>query len=372
VARVLRALAVGAALAAATLSTTWGLLFYRPLPTIDGHFRLLGLHQRAEVVRDVFGAPRIEAADVHDLFLLQGYVTAQDRLAQMEALREAGRARWSGADREVTPRLRDALEAYAEGVNKLVAQHAEARALPGELVLAGRRPAPWTSDDPLAIAAAFLSPVSPSSCAAIATTLRGRPLLVADLYFAAPDPGWYVIGLEHPRARAVGASIPGVPGIVAGHNGWLAWSLLSAPHPARGLDALLGTLGATASGPARSALVASEAASCFAAIDGRVASDGSPAGPLAAAVAAGRPLDPERTRALLGPPADTGAGLRLIVDLADVETSRIAVSSGGSGQLASRHRDDQRALWEAGQLRRLPSLRPSGGLVEGELVLRAR
>src|ERR671936_715480 len=69
------------------------ILVYRPLPAIDGDYRLLGLEERAVVDRDSFGVPHIFAQNAHDLFYLQGYVTAQDRLFQMELYRRAGAGR---------------------------------------------------------------------------------------------------------------------------------------------------------------------------------------------------------------------------------------------------------------------------------------
>mgnify|MGYP001561742578 FL=1 len=165
--RLVAALAVGAGLALASLFVTDGLLFSRPLPTIDGTWRLLGLHERGEIVRDALGIPHVYARNLHDLFFLQGYATAQDRLLQMELLRLMARGRLGEVAGEAAaasdarmaaldlpraaagdlPRAseatRAALEAYAAGVTKFIAQHAEAKALPGELVLLGRRPAPW-------------------------------------------------------------------------------------------------------------------------------------------------------------------------------------------------------------------------------------
>ena len=76
-----------------TVATAFGLLVLRPLPTIDGDERLLGLHERAEVLRDGYGVPHIFAADEHDLFFLQGFVTAQDRLWQMDIYRRAASGR---------------------------------------------------------------------------------------------------------------------------------------------------------------------------------------------------------------------------------------------------------------------------------------
>lgn len=49
------------------ISTTFGLLVLRPLPSIDNDERLLGLHERVEVLRDKYGVPHIFANDQHDL-----------------------------------------------------------------------------------------------------------------------------------------------------------------------------------------------------------------------------------------------------------------------------------------------------------------
>jgi penicillin amidase len=80
-------------LVVATIATAFGVVFLRPQPTIDGDQRLLGLHERAEVLRDGYGVPHIFAGDMHDLAFLQGYVTAQDRLWQMDIYRRAATGR---------------------------------------------------------------------------------------------------------------------------------------------------------------------------------------------------------------------------------------------------------------------------------------
>ena len=43
-----------------------------------------------KVTRDGHGVPTIEAASLEDLFFAQGYVTAQDRLWQMDVMRRYG------------------------------------------------------------------------------------------------------------------------------------------------------------------------------------------------------------------------------------------------------------------------------------------
>src|ERR1700759_4049614 len=57
------------------------------LPIVDGNLHLNGLAAPVTVRRDQHGVPHISAANINDLLLAQGYVTAQDRLWQMDMLR---------------------------------------------------------------------------------------------------------------------------------------------------------------------------------------------------------------------------------------------------------------------------------------------
>src|SRR2546430_2387714 len=57
------------------------------LPQLDGTLRVKGLSSPVKVTRDAHGVPAIEAATLQDLFFAQGYVTAQDRLWQMDIMR---------------------------------------------------------------------------------------------------------------------------------------------------------------------------------------------------------------------------------------------------------------------------------------------
>src|SRR6184192_4164058 len=132
-----------------SLIVTGLILVYRPLPTIDGEYRLLGIEQRAEVLRDSYGVPHVYAQNAHDLFYLQGYVTAQDRLVQMDLYRRAGSGRLAevlgepalesdkqfrtfGLARVAAQELavlrdetRANLSAYAQGVNKFLEGHGD-------------------------------------------------------------------------------------------------------------------------------------------------------------------------------------------------------------------------------------------------------
>ena len=156
------------------ITTTFGLLVLRPLPTIDADERLLGLHERVEVQRDGYGVPHVFATDLHDVFFAQGYVTAQDRLWQMDIYRRAAQGRLAevlgepalesdrfmrtlGLGRAaqldlsvISDEARGFLEAYMEGVNKFLQQHGEN--LPLEFTILGYRPDPWAVIDTLAIA----------------------------------------------------------------------------------------------------------------------------------------------------------------------------------------------------------------------------
>ncbi len=156
------------------ISTTFGLLVLRPLPTVDADERLIGLQERVDVLRDRYGVPHIFASDEHDLFYAQGYVTAQDRLWQMDIYRRAaegklaqvlgepalesdrfmrtlGLGRAAQLDLSViSAEARSLIEAYMEGVNKFLQQHGES--LPVEFTILGYRPEPWTVLDTLAIA----------------------------------------------------------------------------------------------------------------------------------------------------------------------------------------------------------------------------
>src|SRR6266851_9181784 len=57
------------------------------LPQLDGKIVVEGLSAPVSVIRDSHGVPTIEAASLEDLFFAQGYVTAQDRLWQMDIMR---------------------------------------------------------------------------------------------------------------------------------------------------------------------------------------------------------------------------------------------------------------------------------------------
>jgi len=290
-----------------------------------------GLSQEVTVRRDGRGIPFIEAANDADLYFAQGYVTASDRLWQMDMMRRVVRGetaelfglqtleqdkRWrrfgfaSVVDRSyamLSPELRAALDNYARGVNAFI-EGLDERTMPIEFAILQYKPKPWQPTDSLAIgkiladglsttwrndlfrAQAQVLPkdkladledqetpydvilfardkakgrtantnnVPPSSSILAAAdrdeqirkasletvglyadglaasnnwvisgkrTASGKPMLANDPHLSAAAPGiWYIADIRSPKVHAVGVSIPGIPGIVLGHNETIAW-----------------------------------------------------------------------------------------------------------------------------------------------------
>src|SRR5689334_21001013 len=64
-------------------------------PQTEGEIRIRGLNGSVDIYRDNMGIPHIYAASLHDLFMAQGYVHAQDRFWQMDFWRHIGSGRLS-------------------------------------------------------------------------------------------------------------------------------------------------------------------------------------------------------------------------------------------------------------------------------------
>jgi len=144
------------------------------LPQLDGNLTVKGLSEPVKVTRDGHGVPAIEASTLEDLFFAQGYVTAQDRLWQMDVMRRFGSGELSEIlgedtlkiDREqrilglqaaakkslgmASPRDRSYFDAYARGVNAFIDAHESA--LPIEFRILKYRPKPWQAEDSIVIA----------------------------------------------------------------------------------------------------------------------------------------------------------------------------------------------------------------------------
>ncbi|MDE1176210.1 MAG: penicillin acylase family protein [Edaphobacter sp.] len=177
------------------------------LPQIDGQLSISGLSSPVTVQRDAHGVPHIRASSLDDLVFAQGFVTAQDRLFQMDLLRRhaAGdlaevlgssmlqhdriqrvlqlRGTADRAISQIPADQRHYLEVYARGVNASIqVQHGH---LPLEFRLLHYDPAPWNARDSLLVGLVmfqdltnnFTTKLNRESLAAQLT-----PDLLADLY----------------------------------------------------------------------------------------------------------------------------------------------------------------------------------------------
>jgi len=296
-----------------------------------------GLRERVTVRRDERGIPYVEAGNDDDLYFAQGYVTASDRLWQMDLLRrnvrgemaeifgeaalgEDKRHRTFGTSqvvdetaRHLPPNLSQALTAYANGVNAFIDSLNE-QTTPIEFRLLQYKPRHWTPADSLCVGKllaeylsnswqldimrgamlslpkekreALLLETSPLDVIVVGSdrsrtastlgtqssrllvakdiltelnaslesqhqsserlginspnletfqasnnwvvsgkyTASGKPLLANDPHIPASAPNiWYQTELSAPGMHVAGVTFPGAPGIVIGHNDFIAW-----------------------------------------------------------------------------------------------------------------------------------------------------
>jgi penicillin amidase len=297
------------------------------------NLQVAGLKEEVTVRRDGRGIPYVEAKSDADLYFAQGFVTAQDRLWQMDLLRRVARGetaeifgkaaldadkRWrkygfagivEETFRNFQPDYQAILENYARGVNAYVAT-LDAKSLPTEFQLLQYRPAEWKPTDSMLIGAIISDGLSTTwwADAMRATfadlpkdkfnqlfierspfdvlvvgkdgkvqsskfkvqrpstfdnsliefavkdeqirktslemigfyeefnaasnnwvvsgkrTLDGKPILANDPHLPPSAPSvWYLSNLSAPGMRVSGVTFPGVPGVVLGHNEFIAW-----------------------------------------------------------------------------------------------------------------------------------------------------
>ena len=134
-----------------------------------GKIAVSGLRAPVHVYRDSYGIPHILAANDHDLYMASGFVTAQDRLWQLEMIRLAVRGELStmlgdtsrNIDRlmktmeffqmgqkiveHASEKSREVLSAYADGINQFI-RYSKGK-YPVEFVLLNWKPHEWTPAD---------------------------------------------------------------------------------------------------------------------------------------------------------------------------------------------------------------------------------
>jgi penicillin G amidase len=256
----------------------------RPLAETSGQITA-PISAKAAIARDARGVPHITATTWEDAVFLQGFVTAQDRMWQMDALRrlaggelaevvgkpalasdeEARRlrlARIAEEDEQTMPAAdRAVLAVYARGVNYYLETHRGR--YPVEFTLLNYDPRPWRVRDSILAGlhmyrtlttswrnevvkmhmlekgdrakVDFLFPArtggeaQPGSNAWVVSgthSATGKPILANDphLDFAIPST-WYMVRLHAPGLDVTGVSLPGVPGVIIGHNERIAWGV---------------------------------------------------------------------------------------------------------------------------------------------------
>ncbi len=259
---------------------------YRPLPKVSGTVSA-PVKWNGTVTRDRLGVPHIETRDKGDLMFLQGYVTAQDRLWQMDILRrfaagelaeiagpaavesdkQSRRLRMRAiADAQftrLTPPDREAFIQFARGVNFFIDSHRGGYAFEYSIPGHSYSPRLWTPVDSLLVglmmyrdltntaeadlekgrllraaprervetlfphvAGESLSPGSNAWAVSGAHTTSGKPMLANDPHLSVRIPSiWYMIQLKGGGLDVSGASIPGIPGVIVGHNQNIAWGV---------------------------------------------------------------------------------------------------------------------------------------------------
>lgn len=291
----------------AALVSLFVLYLTTSLPQLDGRVAASGLLAPVEIARDSNGVPHLLGRTRQDVYFALGFAHAQDRLWQMDfnrhlvqgRLSEIFGARTLAADgvfrtlglyrhaEASVPALdaetREALQAYADGVNAYLAKHQGA--WPPEFTLLLHRPEAWKPADSVALVelmsvllsgnavqeiqrvalAARLSPqqlrefeptypddapvvvgaltqlyrnmaLGPASlvpppggasnnwAVTGARSVTGRPLLANDTHLPLSAPSlFYLAHLGFPDGNAVGATLPGVPGLILGRTDRIAW-----------------------------------------------------------------------------------------------------------------------------------------------------
>ncbi len=128
-----------------------------------------GLHAKVEIIRDRWGVPHIYAANTDDLFFAQGWITAKDRLFQIDLWRRAGsgkmaeiagssavgrdrvarllryRGDWNAEWASYAPDAKQIVTAFVNGINAYINSLNGRRPL--EFQIARYDPGLWTPED---------------------------------------------------------------------------------------------------------------------------------------------------------------------------------------------------------------------------------
>ena len=282
--RILRIINILIAIVCIVAAVAFYWVFYRALPKTSGTLTAY-VTQQVEVGRDGLGIPHIKARSLNDALFVQGYVTAEDRMFQMDAMRRLAAGELSEvfgtatveSDIELRRLLlrraaeqiyvtmpaseRASLEAYARGVNAYIESHHGRYGF--EFTAMRYDPRPWSVVDSLLVGLNMYrslthmwklkiekqqmlstgeadkvnylfsgpgsaTPMPGSNAWAVsgAHSADGKPLLSNDMHLEFSIPGlWHAVQIETPDMNVAGVALPGVPGVISGHNDRIAWGL---------------------------------------------------------------------------------------------------------------------------------------------------
>lgn len=267
------------------------------LPRTEGEITVPGIAATVTIQRDDRGVPTIRAQSSSDAYFALGFLHAQDRLFQMDAMRRLGAGRlaevigpnvlqtdrlmrtlglYASAEAQVaaaSPALKQALEAYSAGVNAFLGNHDGA--WPPEFYVLGYEPELWQPADSLVwgrlmaldlsgnwqsevthkrlrenlppflfdllvtspavraaqndgVGAAWRQPINEASNSWViggALSASASPVIANDPHLGLGLPAtWYLARLETPEMIWTGATAPGLPFILIGTNGHVAWT----------------------------------------------------------------------------------------------------------------------------------------------------
>ncbi len=210
-----------------------------PTLKLDRWMRVLGLYRRAEASLKHLSPPVVDSLEAYAAGV-NAYLESHSGPVSLElALLFADREKWRPADSLVWARL---MGMQLSGNSRTEALRARLlRRLPRERVdqlwpdIARGAPPTIAALGGAALFAglfadwpAVIAPVTASNVWAVAgsQTETGSPILANDPHLGFRAPGlWYLARIETPTLTLVGATVPGVPLTILGHNGSVAWGM---------------------------------------------------------------------------------------------------------------------------------------------------
>lgn len=303
----------------------------RDIPKTKGKIKISGLNLQVKIYRDNRGIPHIQSENINDLYEAQGFVTAQDRLWQMDIMRRTVGGNLSevfGKNQIYKDKLFRTLQiqnsakqglhilsqktlgylkAYASGVNAFIEQAKNKKKLPYEFSVLGYQPEKWSIVDSLSVFKLLAYEMSENWCGELyryqlqkkvgldfskemfpiypddgyismrysgkkvkkvllnnrylkngtvdlrsllslinerpdetigsnawvvsgKLTKSGKPMLANDPHISHTCPAlWYqshlILNDKYDKLNVFGVTLPGVPGIILGHNEKIAWGV---------------------------------------------------------------------------------------------------------------------------------------------------